>query len=387
MRAFRDAVAHLYSNSAVAFAGKAFLCRAMCRIVAEEGLHLDVASGGELYTALSADFPPERLVFHGNNKSRDELEMAIGAGVGRIVIDNDLEIDLLEELTVDREAAVPVALRVSPGIDPDTHELISTGQVDTKFGFHIGSGAAMRAVERLKASKTLDLRGAHCQIGSQLMDLSAHLPAIDQMLDFAKQVREDLGVEFDEINLGGGLGIRYTEEDQPPSMDDFAAQIVERFAGGIEARGLNAIALWQEPGRSIVGDAGTTLYRIGAHKEIPGIRTYVCVDGGMSDNIRPGLYSSVYSAVVANKASQPANHQVTISGKHCETDTLIKSIKLQKTEPGDILAVQCTGAYNYSMASNYNRMPRPAVVAVSESQSRVIVARENYDDLLRQDRG
>jgi diaminopimelate decarboxylase len=359
----------------------------MCRIVAEEGLHLDVASGGELYTALSADFPPERLVFHGNNKSIEELEMALEAGVGRIVIDNDLEIDLLERLTADRERAVPVALRVSPGIDPDTHELISTGQVDTKFGFDIGSGAAMRAVERVHQSRNLDLKGAHCQIGSQLMDLSAHLPAIDQMLDFAKEARDSLGVEFGEINLGGGLGIRYTAEDEPPSMDEFAAQIVERFASGIQSRGLNHIALWQEPGRSIVGDAGTTLYRIGAHKDIPGIRSYVCIDGGMSDNIRPGLYSSQYSALVANKANLPADQVVTISGKHCETDTLIKDASIQQTEPGDILAVQCTGAYNYSMASNYNRMPRPAVVAVSKGEARVIVARESYEDVIRKDLG
>jgi diaminopimelate decarboxylase len=384
-REYLQAFRSRYPHVEVSFAGKAFLCKAICPIIEQEGLNLDVASGGELFTALSAGFPPERIALHGNNKSLEELQMAVEAGIGRIIVDNMYEIDLLERVAPEAASAVGVSLRVKPGIDPHTHRRIRTGQVDTKFGLGFEDGSAMTALRRILAMPKLRFHGIHCHIGSQLLDLEAHLEAVRTMADFLRQLREETGVTATEVNIGGGLGIRYLASHQPPTLDSFADAIVSSLTRELDRHGLGRPVLAQEPGRSLVGEAGTTLYTIGGIKEIPGIRTYVSIDGGMSDNPRPQLYDAVYEAIVANRAGQPADFLATIAGKHCETDILIWDTKIAHPEPGDILAVQSTGAYNYAMASNYNRFPRPAVVLVNDGAADVIVRRETYEDVIARD--
>jgi diaminopimelate decarboxylase len=383
LRAFRERYPY---GVEVHYAGKAFLCMAMCRLIQEEGLSLDVASGGELYTALKAGFPPERIALHGNNKSLAELQMAVENGVGRIVVDNFLEFSLLEQLLEGREAPVEIAIRVAPGIDPRTHERIRTGQVDTKFGFNLASGDAAAAVAQALRMPGVRLRGIHCHVGSQLLDTQAHTDAVAIMTDFLALLKRQHSVELEELNIGGGLGIRYLREQQPPSVDEFAEQVVNTLLGQLEEKGLKPPKLLQEPGRFLVGEAGTTLYTIGAIKEVPGVRTYVAIDGGMSDNPRPQLYSARYECLLANHASRASDRVVTIAGKHCETDILIWDTRLAEPKAGDILAVQSTGAYNQAMASNYNRFRRPAVVMVRDGAARVIVERETLDDLVAHDR-
>jgi diaminopimelate decarboxylase len=370
----------------VHYAGKAFLCKAICRIIEEEGLSLDVASGGELYTALKAGFPPERIAMHGNNKSIAELTMAVENDVGRIVVDNFFEFDLLEQLAEVRSEPIEVAIRVAPGIDPHTHRRIRTGQVDTKFGFNLASGDAVAAVLQTHRMPGLRLRGVHCHIGSQLLDTESHADAIPIMVEFLAQLRDEHAIEVEELNIGGGLGIRYLREHAPPALDAFAERIVGVLQEALSAAGLKLPKLLQEPGRFIVGEAGTTLYTVGAIKEVPGVRTYVAIDGGMSDNPRPQLYDARYECRLANHADRPSDRIVTIAGKHCETDILIWDTQLPEPDPGDILAVLSTGAYNYAMASNYNRLPRPAVVMVRDGAARVIVERETLDDVIAHDR-
>lgn len=368
------------------YAAKAFLCKAMCGIVEEEGLSLDVASGGELYTALKAGFPVGRIALHGNNKSSAELEMAIENGIGRIIVDNFFEFSLLEQLAEGRKEPIDVAVRVSPGIDPHTHRRIRTGQVDTKFGFNLAGGDAAAAVEHARRTPGLRLRGVHCHVGSQLLDSEAHTSAAAIMVEFLARLKEEQGVEVEELNIGGGLGIRYLREHQPPSLDAFAEGVVGALLEQLDRAGLKPPRLLQEPGRFVVGEAGTTLYTIGAIKEVPGVRTYVAINGGMSDNPRPQLYDARYECLLANHADRPHDRVVTLAGKHCETDILIWDTPVAEPRPGDLLAVLATGAYNYSMASNYNRFPRPAVVLVRAGAARVIVERETYDDLLAHDR-
>jgi diaminopimelate decarboxylase len=370
----------------VHYAGKAFLCLAMCRIIQEEGLSLDVASGGELHTALKAGFPPERIALHGNNKSFTELKMAVESGVGRIVVDNFLEFSLLEQLVEGRAEPISISIRVAPGIDPHTHRRIRTGQVDTKFGFNLTSGDAAAAVAQAERLPGLRLRGIHCHVGSQLLDSESHADAVAIMVDFLGHLRDEQGLELEELNLGGGLGIRYLREHEPPSLDAFAERVVGALMTQLSAAGLKTPRLLLEPGRFIVGEAGTTLYTVGAIKEVPGIRTYVAIDGGMSDNPRPQLYDARYECTLANHAARPTERVVTIAGKHCETDILIWDTQIAEPHPGDILAVLATGAYNYAMASNYNRFPRPAVVLVRDGAARVIVTRETFDDLIAHDR-
>jgi diaminopimelate decarboxylase len=370
----------------VHYAGKAFLCLAMCRIIQEEGLSLDVASGGELHTALKAGFPPERIALHGNNKSFTELKMAVESGVGRVVVDNFLEFSLLEQLVEGRAEPISISIRVAPGIDPHTHRRIRTGQVDTKFGFNLTSGDAAAAVAQAERLPGLRLRGIHCHVGSQLLDSESHADAVAIMVDFLGHLRDEQGLELEELNLGGGLGIRYLREHEPPSLDAFAERVVGALMTQLSAAGLKTPRLLLEPGRFIVGEAGTTLYTVGAIKEVPGIRTYVAIDGGMSDNPRPQLYDARYECTLANHAARPTERVVTIAGKHCETDILIWDTQIAEPHPGDILAVLATGAYNYAMASNYNRFPRPAVVLVRDGAARVIVTRETFDDLIAHDR-
>ncbi|MBI3972132.1 MAG: diaminopimelate decarboxylase [Chloroflexi bacterium] len=389
-RAYTAAFAARYPSVAVEYAGKAFLCLAMARLIHEEGLHLDVASAGELYTALRAGFPPAELVFHGNNKSAAELRMALDADVGRIVVDSLYELDLLERLVAGRRRPQEVLVRVAPGVDPHTHRRIQTGQADTKFGLNLASGAAMEGVKRVLRTHGLLFTGVHAHVGSNLRDAEAHVQALEAVLDFAVRLREETGLAIEELNAGGGLGIRYLPHDRPLSIDAFAEALTSALHDGLARRRLPRPRLLVEPGRSIVGEAGTTLYTVGAIKDVPiaeppGVRTYVAIDGGMSDNPRPQLYDAVYHAFLANKADQPAETIVRIAGKHCETDILIDSVTLQRPEPGDILAVPSTGAYTYSMASNYNRLSRPAAVFVRDGRARLVIRRETLDDLLRQD--
>lgn len=385
-RRYKNAFAQNYPAEArVCYAGKAFLTLAMCRLVWEEGLYLDVASGGELFTALQAKFPPERIYMHGNFKSEEELKLAVRNGVGRVVVDCMEELERLNSIAEAEGKVADILLRLTPGVEAHTHEYIRTGQIDTKFGFHIENGIAFEAVKRALSLKNLRLHGFHCHIGSQVFETEPYRIAAEQVFSFAAAVRSETGFEMRELNLGGGLGVRYVPEDDPPSIETFVAQICSTVKGFAEKYGFDLPVLAVEPGRSIVGEAGTTLYTIGVVKEIPNVRTYVSVDGGMSDNPRPALYGARYFAVVANKADQPADKIVTVAGKHCESDILIKDIALASPQPGDILAVFTTGAYHYSMASNYNRFPRPAVVFVKDGEAKLVVRRETYDDLLKCD--
>ena len=380
-----------YANTDIAFAGKAFMTAAMCRIAYQEGLYLDVVSAGEMHTALAAKFPMERVYFHGNFKSEAELRMALDHGIGRIVVDNIQELDLLNSLVAEKGKKADILLRLTPGINPHTHRLIRLGQADTKFGLNIKDGSAISAVKRALECPGISLRGIHCHIGSQLLDTEAHTAAVQVMVEFAKQVLDNTGLAIEEINTGGGLGIRYVEDQQPPTIDEFADIMTRTFIRALDEFGLtHKPKLVQEPGRSIVGTAGTTLYTVGTIKrvpitEAPGYRIYVAVDGGMSDNPRPLLYDAVYTAVAAGRMDKSTSQVVTIAGKHCETDTLIQDARMPEVEAGDILAVQCTGAYNYSMASNYNRLPRPAVLLVADGRADVIVEKETLDDLVRHD--
>jgi len=385
-RAYRAAFDKRFRESLVILAAKAFITLAMCRIADQEGLGLDLSSAGELHTGLHTGFPPERIFLHGNNKSAAELEMALDAGVGRIVVDSEAEIELLQRMAAARGATADVLVRVTPGIDAHTHTYIQAGQIDSKFGLGIGTHQALPAVEHVLARPNLRLRGLHCHIGSQVFAIESFDLAARMMVDFVREVREATGYVVEELNLGGGLGVRYREADHPPSVDDYAETISRPLHEQCERHGLPEPKVMVEPGRSIVGEAGLTLYTVGVVKDIPGVRTYVAVDGGMSDNPRPALYQAQYQVVVANKAAWPLDGKVTIAGKHCETDTLISDIEVPELAVGDIIAVQTTGAYNYSMASNYNRLPRPAVVLVCDGQADVIVERETLDDLLRQDR-
>jgi len=390
-RAYKAAFAARYPENEISFAGKAFLNLAMASLCQQEDFGLDVASAGELYTAIKAGFPPEKLLFHGNNKSHEELSLALSYGVGRIVVDNFYELRALAALAEEKLIRQKVLIRVAPGVDPHTHRLIRTGQEDTKFGFNIKSGDALAAIkEALEAAPAINLRGLHCHIGSQLLDAGTHVEAIDVMVGFIRSIQGDTGFITKELDIGGGLGIRYLHTQNPPSFEAFAEQVVGALNASLSKHGVPPPVLFQEPGRSMVGEAGTTLYTVGAIKtvpipEAPGKRIYVAIDGGMSDNPRPQLYESVYECLVANKAGEPTDNVVTIAGKHCETDILIWNTKLGNVEPGDILAVLSTGAYNYAMASNYNRFVKPACVFVKDGKSRLVSRRETLDDVVRLD--
>lgn len=385
-RAYRAAFERRWPNSIISFSGKAFLNTASCRIIEQEGLALDVCSGGELHTALEAGFPTERLIVHGNNKSAEEMRAALTAGCWLIVADSLQELDQLNALAAELGTRARVLVRLAPGVEVDTHTHIRLGQVDTKFGLSPASGQAMEGVKKALSLPNVELLGIHCHIGSQILELRPYRETIEIFVGFLADVKRETGIELSHLDLGGGLGTRYLSNHRPPSIEDYADAIVGTLKAGLAQRGLKDVCLLQEPGRSLVAEAGTTLYTVGVIKEVPGIRTYAVVDGGLSDNPRPALYGAKYEAIVANKATSQATQTVTVSGKHCETDTLIEDITLPDLEPGDILAVQTTGAYNYSMASNYNRFPRPAVALVHEGTAEIIVERETLPDLVRQDR-
>lgn len=390
-REYRAAFEKRYSKNVICYASKAFLTFAMCRIVEEEGLSLDVASLGELYTALKASFPAKRINLHGNNKSRDELELAVARRVGHVVVDSLLEIETLSTVAREHHRKVTVLVRCTPGVDPDTHRFIRTGQADTKFGLNIKDGSAIEGIRRVLASPELRFDGIHCHIGSQLLDTEAHEGAVGIMAGLMADVRRKTGALCNIVNIGGGLGVRYRSHHNPPSYDEFAQIVTSRLIDALDSAGLPQPILQQEPGRSIVGEAGTTLYTVGALKTVPikrnpGQRTYVNVDGGLSDNPRPQLYGAEYEVIVANRAGEPCDRVVTVAGKHCETDVLIWDASTPEVRSGDILAVQTTGAYNHAMASNYNRFLRPAVVLVRDGQADVIVERETLADIVRKDR-
>lgn len=370
----------------VIYAGKTLLTMAICRIVEEEGLGLDVVSGGELHTALAARFPASRIYFHGNNKSPAEIRMGLEAGVHRFIVDNILELERLDRTAGELGLTASVLLRLQPGIEAHTHAYIQTGKIDSKFGFPIATGQALEAVRRALTLPNIRLRGLHCHIGSQIFELKAFAEAARVMLGFAREAREATGWTLSELNLGGGLGIYYVEGDEPPTIGDLAQTIRSTVGETAAESGLPVPRIMVEPGRSLIGPAGTTLYTVGAVKEIPGIRTYAAVDGGMGDNPRPALYQARYEAAVANRMTAPAETLVSIAGKCCESgDMLIWDIRLPALEPGDILAVPATGAYTYSMASNYNRLPRPAMVLVRDGTAELVVRRESYADLTRND--
>ncbi|MFC5448022.1 diaminopimelate decarboxylase [Paenibacillus aestuarii] len=370
----------------VAYASKAFCVMAMCRIVSEEGMSLDVVSDGELYTALQAGFPAERIHFHGNNKTPEEIAMAIDAKIGCFVVDNFIELHLLNEIASEKRQKVKILLRITPGVEAHTHEYISTGQMDSKFGFDLGNGSALRAVQESIQLSHIELLGVHSHIGSQIFEVEGFYIAAEKVAGFAVQVRQELGFTFKVINLGGGFGIRYVEGDTPLSVAAYVKAITDAIKINFTKNDYPLPEIWVEPGRSIVGDAGTTLYTVGTTKEIPGVRKYVAVDGGMTDNPRPALYEAVYEAMLANRATEAPEELVSIAGKCCESgDMLIWDLKLPQVKAGDVLAVSCTGAYNYSMASNYNRIRRPAVVFVKDGQSDLVVKRESYADIVGND--
>ncbi|ANY71877.1 diaminopimelate decarboxylase [Paenibacillus ihbetae] len=370
----------------VAYASKAFCVMAMCQLADEEGMSLDVVSDGELYTALQAGFPVQRIHFHGNNKTPEEIEMAIDAEIGCFVVDNVVELHMLQAIAAEKNRKVNILLRLTPGVEAHTHEYISTGQTDSKFGFDIGNGSAFEAVKLAAAQNNLQLIGIHSHIGSQIFEVEGFQMAVSRVAEFAAKVKADLGVTFKVVNLGGGFGIRYVDGDTPLHVSDYVKAITDAVKTHFAGIDSELPEIWVEPGRSIVGEAGTTLYTVGTSKDIPGVRKYVAVDGGMTDNPRPALYESKYEAMLANRANEKPEETVSIAGKCCESgDMLIWDLDLPKVNTGDLLAVSCTGAYNYSMASNYNRIRRPAVVFVKDGQSRLVVRRESLQDIISND--
>lgn len=385
-REFVEAFSNTGFTFQVAYASKAFCTMAMCKLVEEEGLSLDVVSGGELYTALQAGFPVERIHFHGNNKSYDEIVMALDAKIGCFVVDNFYELHMLSQLGEERNEKIAVLLRVTPGVEAHTHEYITTGQIDSKFGFDVQNGQALEAIQFSYESKHLHLLGVHSHIGSQIFETEGFLVAVKRLTGLLGEAKKKLGYLPEVLNVGGGFGIRYVEGDTPQSADTYIKAITDVVRVELTAHEIPLPEIWIEPGRSIVGDAGTTLYRIGSQKNIPNVRKYIAVDGGMTDNLRPALYDAQYEAAIANKMNAPATEVVSIAGKCCESgDMLIWDVKLPEAAAGDILAVPSTGAYGYSMANNYNRIARPAVVFVKEGEAELVVRRETYAEVVGHD--
>ncbi len=374
-----------YKNVKVLYASKAFLTMKMCKIIDSEGLGLDVVSGGELFTAIKAGFPMEDVVFHGNNKSSEEIHLALSNNVGRIVVDNLYELNMIQKVSEELNRKTKILFRVSPGVkEGNTHEYIFTGQKDSKFGIPLDYNIIEEAILSVKNFSNIEFMGFHFHVGSQLFDYTSHTAAARVLVQLIQYIKDKTGITTKELNVGGGFGIRYIKEDEPKPLRYFVDAIMETITNECEKANVDIPLIMIEPGRWIVGEAGITLYTIGVIKEIPDIRTYVSVDGGMADNPRPALYNAKYEAVIANKMDQEPEELITIAGKCCESgDILIENIKLPKAEPGDILAVFSTGAYNYSMSSNYNRLLRPAVVLLNNGHDELMVKRETYEDLIR----
>ena len=367
----------------VAYAGKAFLTIAMCEIVKSEGLYLDVVSGGELYTAYKADFPLNKVYFHGNNKTVDEIEMAIELGVGTFVVDNLHEMEIINEKAKEKGIMQRVLLRVTPGIEAHTHDYIKTGQIDSKFGFTALNNELEEVIQTALSLSNIKLAGLHCHIGSQIFELQPYRDAVGIMMSFINNIKEKFSYDIEELDLGGGFGVYYNKGDEPKEIEEFCSVIIQEAKIKCREYGINPPTLVIEPGRSIVANAGITLYTVGAIKDIPEVIKYVAVDGGMTDNIRPALYNAEYQCVLANKMCEPCTEVVTIAGKCCESgDILLKAVSLPKVNSGDLMAVLSTGAYGYSMSNNYNKIPKAPVVLVSEGKHRVICKRQTYKEMI-----
>lgn len=386
IRAFKKVFEEEQVNYAVSYASKAFACIAMYQVANEEGAYTDVVSAGELYTALKANFPTERISFHGNNKSLFELEMAVKNHVGKIIIDNFHEIKLLDQVLREQDAKINVMLRITPGISAHTHEYDQTGQVDSKFGFDLESGQADLALEQVLANSGMNMVGIHAHIGSQIFELNGFEMAAKKLMEVAENWRSQYGYTAKVINVGGGFGIKYTAEDNPLKPEEFVQAIVKTIKQEAKEASYPIPEIDIEPGRSIVGPAGYNLYTTGSRKVIPGHRAYVTVDGGMGDNIRPALYDAKYETVLATDPNAPLTEHVRIAGKYCESgDILAENQALPETKPGSLLAMLDTGAYGYSMASNYNRNPRPAVIFTENGKAKLVIKRESLEDLVHLD--
>lgn len=386
-RTYKDAMDKYYDGKGlVLYANKAFCSLYTCRLVEEEGLGADVVSGGELYTAIKAGFPMEKIYFHGNNKTEEELRLAVKHQVGHIIVDNIYELELLSKIAAEYGIVQNIMFRIKPGIDAHTHSFIRTGQIDSKFGVALENGEAFEITQKAMEMPNVKVNGVHCHIGSQIFDIDPFCAAAEVMMNFIGDLKDHLGLEIEELNLGGGFGIRYTQQDDPVPYDEYIRSVSEVVKQAAKKRGIKLPLIIMEPGRSIIAPAGITLYTVGGEKDIKGVRKYISVDGGMCDNPRYILYESEYEAVVANRANAPKTEKVTVAGKCCESgDILMKDVMMPEIKVGDTLAVLATGAYNYSMASNYNRIGKPAVVAVSDGEAKLVVKRETYEDLIRND--
>jgi len=370
----------------VAYASKAFSTVAMYKLVEQENMSLEVVSAGELHTAVKANFPRERIHFHGNNKTAVEINYALDENIGCFVVDNICELDLLNQLAVQKGKVAKILMRITPGVEAHTHEYIQTGKTDSKFGFDLNNGQAKQGVEKVLELSNIQLIGFHAHIGSQIFEVNGFEMAAVKMIAWYAEVIKEYNIDLQVLNLGGGFGIRYNSEDTPLPIGDYILALTETVKSEASRLAIPTPEIWVEPGRSIVAEAGTTLYTIGTSKDIPGVRRYVAVDGGMTDNLRPALYQARYEAMVANKASESPQSIVSIAGKCCESgDMLIWDIELPTVNSGDILAVSCTGAYGYSMSNNYNRIPRPAVIFVYNGEADLVVERESLDDIVKND--
>lgn len=380
----RNTFLQKFEKTRAAYASKAFLTLSMCKIIEREGFCIDVVSGGELYTAMKSNFPSEKIEFNGNNKSLVEIEMAIDYNIGRIIVDGLDELSLIESVCRKKGKKVNILYRITPGVKSDSHDYIVTGKKDSKFGIPLDDEVIFPAIEQAIKSDYVNFMGFHFHVGSQLLDNVSHLKALETLLKLIKETKEKYDYVTPEINVGGGFGIRYTEADEKRSYSYFLDPMMKRIEEFSNELGITRPEVVIEPGRSIVGEAGITLYTIGTIKDIKGIRKYVSVDGGMTDNIRPALYQAKYEGIAANKADQPKTDTVTICGKCCESgDVLIRDAGVAPLQRGDIFAIFSTGAYGYSMASNYNKNPLPAVVLVKEGESKVIVKRQSYEDMIK----
>lgn len=385
-RSFVQTFKTLNIKAQVAYASKAFSSVAMLQVIDQENLSLDVVSTGELYTALEANFPTHKIHLHGNNKSLKEIEMAIQHDIGCIVIDNFYDIELIDQLLKKYQKQMDVLIRVTPGIESDTHQYIMTGNEDSKFGFNLSNGQAEKAFKQLYNHDYMRFKGLHCHIGSQIFETERYAMTTNILFKQIKAWYTKYGYTPEVLNLGGGFGIRYTKEDTPIPYEAFVEKMVQTVEYHVNELQIPMPEIWVEPGRAIAGNAGITLYTIGSMKDIPGIRKYISVDGGMTDNLRPALYNATYEGIIANKASEPTTSVASIAGKCCESgDMLIWDLPIPHVEAGDILAVFATGAYGYSMASHYNRFPKAAVVFVEDGKDQLVVKRETYKDVVKND--
>ena len=387
MRTYKNSIEkYCNSNGMVLYASKAFCALKIYRIAKEEKIGVDVVSGGELYTAIKAGFDLKNVYFHGNNKTFEELEFAIENGIGQIVVDSIYELNLIDEISKKHNTKTNILFRIKPGVDAHTHEFISTGQIDSKFGVALENNEAYEIIKIAKEKENVKIVGIHCHIGSQIFELEPFKEAAKVMVDFMAKIKDELGIEIEKLNLGGGFGIKYLENDKPIKYDRYIEEVSKVLNEKCKEHSIKLPFILMEPGRSIVGDAGVTLYTVGCVKDIKNVRKYVSVDGGMADNPRYILYEAEYDGVVANRTNAIADDVVTVCGKCCESgDIIMKDACLPKMESGDILAVMSTGAYNYSMSSNYNRLCRPAVVFVKDGKDELAVKRETYEDILRND--